>query len=60
LVVKEKNPAIEQETRERLLAEGARLFAARGYAGVTVRAICRAAHANVAAINYHFHGKRGL
>jgi TetR/AcrR family transcriptional regulator, regulator of cefoperazone and chloramphenicol sensitivity len=27
---------------------------------VTVRAICRAAHANVAAINYHFQGKRGL
>jgi len=50
----------EQETRERLLDEGARLFAARGYARVTVRDICRAAHANVAAINYHFHGKRGL
>ena len=55
-----KNAQAELETRERLLAEGARLFAARGYAGVTVRAICRAAHANVAAINYHFHGKRGL
>ena len=48
------------DTRERLLAEGARLFAARGFARVTVRDICRAAHANVAAINYHFHGKRGL
>ena len=55
-----KNAQTEVETRERLLAEGARLFAARGYAGVTVRAVCRAAHANVAAINYHFHGKRGL
>ena len=55
-----QNAAIEQETRQRLLDEGARLFAARGYARVTVRAICRAAHANVAAINYHFHGKRGL
>jgi AcrR family transcriptional regulator len=52
--------AVDADTRERLLNEGARLFAARGYAGVTVRAICRAAHANVAAINYHFHGKRGL
>ena len=40
--------------------EAARLFAARGFARVTVRDICRAAHANVAAINYHFHGKRGL
>jgi len=52
--------AVDADTRERLLSEGARLFAARGYAGVTVRAICRAAHANVAAVNYHFHGKRGL
>ena len=52
--------AADADTRERLLAEGARLFAARGYARVTVRAICRAAHANVAAVNYHFHGKRGL
>lgn len=52
--------ATDEDTRERLLNEGARLFAAHGYAGVTVRDICRAAHANVAAINYHFHGKRGL
>ena len=52
--------ASDHDTRERLLNEGARLFAARGYARVTVRAICRAAHANVAAINYHFQGKRGL
>lgn len=52
--------AVDEDTRERLLNEGARLFAARGYARVTVRDICRAAQANVAAINYHFHGKRGL
>ena len=55
-----KNAESETETRERLLAEGARLFAAQGYARGTVRDICRAAHANVAAINYHFHGKQGL
>lgn len=48
------------DTRERLLTEGARLFAAHGYARVTVRDICRAARANVAAINYHFQGKLGL
>ena len=58
--VREGQGTVDADTRERLLSEGARLFAARGYAGVTVRAICRAAHANVAAINYHFHGKRGL
>jgi AcrR family transcriptional regulator len=36
------------------------LFAANGYAKVTVRDICTAAGANVAAINYHFGGKTGL
>jgi AcrR family transcriptional regulator len=48
------------DTRQRLVAEAARLFAARGLARVTVRDICRAANANVAAVNYHFHGKNGL
>jgi AcrR family transcriptional regulator len=48
------------ETRERLLAAATRLFAERGFAKVTVRDICRRARANVAAVNYHFHGKSGL
>jgi len=47
-------------TRERLLQAGARLFAARGYAHVTIRDICAAAGANIAAVNYHFPGKAGL
>jgi AcrR family transcriptional regulator len=36
------------------------LFAAQGYRQVTVRSICSAANANVAAINYHFGDKLGL
>jgi AcrR family transcriptional regulator len=48
------------ETRQRLLDAAAQLFARRGFDGVTVREICRAAGANVAAVNYHFHGKLGL
>jgi len=48
------------ETRGRLLAAGARLFADHGYAHVTVRDICGAARANIAAVNYHFAGKAGL
>jgi AcrR family transcriptional regulator len=47
-------------TRQRLLEAAARLFARRGFNDVTVREICRAAHANVAAVNYHFHDKLGL
>jgi AcrR family transcriptional regulator len=50
----------DSATRERLLAAGARLFAARGYAHVTIRDICAAAGANIAAVNYHFPGKAGL
>lgn len=37
-----------------------RLFAAQGFAKVTVRDICREARANLAAVNYHFRGKVGL
>jgi AcrR family transcriptional regulator len=47
-------------THARLLAAAARLFADHGYAHVTIRDICGAAHANIAAVNYHFDGKSGL
>jgi TetR/AcrR family transcriptional regulator, regulator of cefoperazone and chloramphenicol sensitivity len=47
-------------TRARLLAAAERLFADRGFRKVTVREICRAARANVAAVNYHFGDKLGL
>jgi AcrR family transcriptional regulator len=48
------------ETRARLLNAAARLFAEHGFARVTVRDICKRAHANIAAVNYHFGGKDGL
>lgn len=48
------------ETHDRLLNAAARLFAARGFNDVTVREICSAAGANVAAVNYHFGDKLGL
>src|SRR3977135_3027113 len=50
----------DSETRSRLLLTAAQLCAARGFRRLTVREICRAAHANVAAVNYHFHDKLGL
>jgi TetR/AcrR family transcriptional regulator, regulator of cefoperazone and chloramphenicol sensitivity len=50
----------DRETRDRLLKAGARLFGAHGFREVTVREICRAAEANVAAVNYHFGDKLGL
>jgi TetR/AcrR family transcriptional regulator, regulator of cefoperazone and chloramphenicol sensitivity len=50
----------DNETRANLLEAAKRLFAERGFRKVTVREICRAAGANVAAVNYHFQGKEGL
>jgi AcrR family transcriptional regulator len=50
----------DRETRERVLKAAAQLFADRGFKKVTVRDICRAARANVAAVNYHFGDKGGL
>jgi len=50
----------DRETHVRVLTAASRLFAANGFEKVTVREICRAAEANVAAVNYHFGGKDGL
>jgi TetR/AcrR family transcriptional regulator, regulator of cefoperazone and chloramphenicol sensitivity len=50
----------DRETRDRLLKAAERLFAQRGFKDVTVREICHEAHANVAAVNYHFGDKLGL
>jgi AcrR family transcriptional regulator len=48
------------DTRERVLRVAERLFGERGFQKVTVRDICHAAGANVAAVNYHFGDKLGL
>jgi AcrR family transcriptional regulator len=50
----------DRETRERLLRAAEALFADRGFRRVTVRDICHAARANIAAVNYHFGDKLGL
>ena len=47
-------------TRDRLIEAASRLFGREGFRRVTVREICRAAKANVAAVNYHFGDKLGL
>jgi AcrR family transcriptional regulator len=47
-------------TKERLLDAAEQLFAEHGIEGVSIREITRAAHANLAAINYHFGAKQEL
>jgi TetR/AcrR family transcriptional regulator, regulator of cefoperazone and chloramphenicol sensitivity len=55
-----RRPAISDPTREKLLDVAGRIFADRGFRSATIREICVAAGANVAAVNYHFGDKLGL
>jgi AcrR family transcriptional regulator len=48
------------ETREQLLAAAERLFAERGFAGVSVRMIAAEARVNWSLVGYYFRGKDGL
>jgi len=48
------------DTRSRILGATMPVFAARGYAGSTTRALADAAGVNVATLAWHFGGKRGL
>lgn len=47
-------------TRQRLLEAAETVFAEKGFAGASIRAICQLAGANIAAVNYHFGDKEGL
>lgn len=47
-------------TKERLIQAAGPIFARSGFAEGTVREICEAAGANLAAVNYHFGDKWGL
>jgi AcrR family transcriptional regulator len=47
-------------TRQRLLESACRVFAEKGFHKATILDICGEAGANVAAVNYHFGGKRKL
>ena len=50
----------EDGTRERILKTAERLFAERGFNGVSVRELAAAANVNIASIGYHFRNKEGL
>jgi AcrR family transcriptional regulator len=50
----------EEGTRERILRTAERLFAERGFNGVSVRELAAEAQVNIASIGYHFENKEGL
>jgi AcrR family transcriptional regulator len=49
-----------EETRATLIDVGARLFAQKGYDGVSMRTLAAEAGVNLATVGYHFGGKPGL
>lgn len=51
---------MEKDTRAKLIESATPLFAAKGFAAVSVREVAHAAGANIAAVSYHFGGKEGL
>jgi AcrR family transcriptional regulator len=50
----------EDGTRDRILRTAERLFAERGFNGVSVRELAAVAQVNIASIGYHFKSKEGL
>lgn len=48
------------DTRQKILDTAERLFATRGYTGVSLRQIIAAAEVNLAAVHYHFGSKQEL
>src|SRR5262245_57735090 len=53
-------PRAPDDSRNRLLAAAKKLFAVRGFDGVSVRDVVAAAGVNVSLVSYYFGGKQGL
>ncbi|NMC31715.1 MAG: TetR/AcrR family transcriptional regulator [Veillonellaceae bacterium] len=54
------NEKISQDAKEKLLAAATRLFAEKGFAGVSIRQLAEAAGVNSAMISYYYGGKERL
>jgi AcrR family transcriptional regulator len=51
---------LDSDTRQRVLEAAGAIFAQKGLQATSVRDICKAAGANVSAVNYHFRSKEQL
>lgn len=49
-----------EDTRQKLIDCAGQIFSAKGFEATTVREVCQAAGANIAAIHYHFGDKQRL
>ena len=58
--IAQASPAPESDTYERIFLAAERLFAERGFDGVSVRDIVQEAGVNLAAVSYHFGSKSAL
>jgi TetR/AcrR family transcriptional regulator, regulator of cefoperazone and chloramphenicol sensitivity len=55
-----KEEGLHSETQRRIIEAAGEIFAEEGYGHATIRGISQRAGVNVAAINYHFGGKKNL
>ncbi|MEA1926612.1 MAG: TetR/AcrR family transcriptional regulator [Candidatus Auribacterota bacterium] len=56
----EESFEMEMTTKERILEAACRAFADHGFRETTIAAICHAAEANIASVNYYFGSKKNL
>ena len=58
--IKSSESLHNKRTREQILGVAEELFAEKGFSHTSIRDITEKAACNLAAVNYHFHGKTNL
>ena len=58
--IKSSESLHNKRTREQILCAAEVLFAEKGFSHTSIRDITEKADCNIAAVNYHFHGKENL
>jgi len=53
-------PKVADKTRGQIVKAAEKIFAEKGFRAMTLRAVTKAAHVNLAAVNYHFGSKTKL